>query len=115
MSFRRFLLKRTAIAAVLTLVAVSIIFATLRFLPGDPFSGLIASGALTTEQLERVRAMYGLDEPLHVQYLKYVRNLFTLQFGISLTQQRPGRRDTRSGAAEHAGVTPAGTCRDRPS
>jgi peptide/nickel transport system permease protein len=89
MSFRRFLLKRTVIAIALTFVAVSIIFATLRFLPGDPFSGLIASGALTPEQLERVRAMYGLDEPLHVQYLKYVRNLFTLQFGISLTQQRP--------------------------
>jgi len=89
MSFRRFLVKRTAIAVVLTLVAVSIIFATLRFLPGDPFSGLVASGALTPEQLEQVRELYGLDEPLYVQYLKYVRNLFTLQFGISLTQQRP--------------------------
>lgn len=89
MSFRRFLIKRTIIAAILTFVAVSIIFATLRFLPGDPFSGLIASGSLTPEQLERVRAMYGLDEPLHVQYVSYVRNLFTLQFGISLTQQRP--------------------------
>jgi peptide/nickel transport system permease protein len=33
--------------------------------------------------------MYGLDEPIHVQYLKYIQNLFTFQFGISLTQQRP--------------------------
>ncbi|RLM59320.1 ABC transporter permease [Halobellus sp. Atlit-31R] len=89
MSFRRFLLKRTAIAAVLTLVAVSVIFATLRFLPSDPFSGLVASGALTPEQVAELRAMYGLDEPIYVQYLKYVRNLFTLQFGVSLTQQRP--------------------------
>jgi len=89
MSFRRFLIKRTAIAMVLTFVAVSVIFATLRLLPGDPFSGLVASGALTPEQLERVRAMYGLDEPIYVQYAKYVRNLFTLQFGVSLTQQRP--------------------------
>ncbi|WP_435118642.1 ABC transporter permease [Halolamina sp. C58] len=89
MSFRRFLIKRTAIALVLTLVAVSVIFATLRFLPSDPFSGLVASGSLTPEQVAELRAMYGLDEPLYVQYLKYVRNLFTLQFGVSLTQQRP--------------------------
>ncbi|MGB9966347.1 ABC transporter permease [Halobacterium hubeiense] len=89
MSFRRFLIKRTVIAAILTLVAVSIIFATLRFLPSDPFSGLVASGSLTPEQVADLRAMYGLDEPIWVQYLKYIQNLFTLQFGLSLTQQRP--------------------------
>ncbi|CQH64141.1 ABC-type transport system permease protein (probable substrate dipeptide/oligopeptide) (plasmid) [Halobacterium hubeiense] len=89
MSFRRFLIKRTAIAAILTLVAVSIIFATLRFLPSDPFSGLVASGSLTPEQVAELRAMYGLDEPIWIQYLKYIQNLFTFQFGLSLTEQRP--------------------------
>jgi len=89
MSFRRFLIKRTLIAALLTLIAVSVIFATLRFLPSDPFSGLVASGALTPEEVDRIRAMYGLDEPIYVQYIKYIQNLFTFQFGISLTQQRP--------------------------
>jgi len=54
MSFRRFLIKRTIIAALLTLIAVSVIFATLRLLPADPFSGLVASGSLTTEELERI-------------------------------------------------------------
>jgi peptide/nickel transport system permease protein len=83
------LIKRTIIAALLTLIAVSIIFATLRLLPADPFSGLVASGSLTTEELERIRALYGLDEPIYVQYIKYVQNLFSFQFGISLTQQRP--------------------------
>jgi len=89
MTFRRFLIKRTAIAAILTLVAVSVIFATLRMLPSDPFSGLVASGALTPSQVEELRALYGLDEPIWVQYLKYIQNLFTFQFGLSLTQQRP--------------------------
>ena len=89
MSFRRFLIKRTVIAALLTLIAVSVIFATLRMLPADPFSGLVASGSLTPEEVEQIRALYGLDEPIHVQYFKYVQNLFTFQFGISLTQQRP--------------------------
>ena len=89
MSFQRFLIKRTVIAALLTLIAVSVIFATLRMLPADPFSSLVASGSLTPEELKQLRAMYGLDEPIYVQYFKYIQNLLTFQFGISLTQQRP--------------------------
>ena len=89
MSFRRFLIKRTLIAAILALIALSIIFATLRLLPSDPFSGLVASGSLTPEQVAQVRAMYGLDEPIFSQYIKYIQNLATFNFGISLTQQRP--------------------------
>ncbi|MFC5278943.1 ABC transporter permease [Halorubrum rubrum] len=89
MSFRRFLIKRTMIAALLTLIAVSIIFATLRLLPADPFSALVASGSLTPAEVEQIRAMYGLDDPIYVQYFRYIQNLFTFEFGISLTQQRP--------------------------
>jgi peptide/nickel transport system permease protein len=89
MSFRRFLIKRTVIAALLTLIAVSVIFATLRLLPADPFSGLVASGSLTPDEVDQMRALYGLDEPIYVQYYKYIQNLFSFQFGISLTQQRP--------------------------
>ena len=89
MSFRRFLIKRTIIAALLTLIAVSVIFATLRLLPADPFSGLVASGSLTPDEVDQMRALYGLDEPIYVQYYKYIQNLFSFQFGISLTQQRP--------------------------
>lgn len=89
MSFQRFLIKRTVIAALLTLIAVSVIFATLRMLPADPFSSLVASGSLTPEEVKQLRAMYGLDEPIYVQYFKYIQNLLTFQFGISLTQQRP--------------------------
>jgi len=83
------LLKRTLIAALLTLIAVSVIFATLRLLPADPFSGLVASGSLTPDEVDQMRALYGLDEPIYVQYYKYIQNLFSFQFGISLTQQRP--------------------------
>lgn len=89
MSFRRFLIKRITIAVVLTFVAVSVIFVALRMLPGDPFSSLIASGGLTTEQVDAIRAQYGLDEPLYVQYYKYVVNLLTFNFGYSLTNSQP--------------------------
>ncbi|WP_136589550.1 ABC transporter permease [Salinigranum halophilum] len=89
MSFRRFLVKRVAISIALTLVSVSIIFLALRLLPGDPFSSLIASGGLTQEQVQALRVQYGLDEPVYVQYVKYVQSLLTLNFGFSIAQSRP--------------------------
>lgn len=89
MSFRRFLVKRIAIAIVLTLVAVSVIFLALRLLPGDPFSSLVASGNLTREQVAAIRAQYGLDEPIYVQYFKYITSLLQLNFGYSIAQGRP--------------------------
>lgn len=89
MSFRRFLVKRVAISIVLALVAVSIIFLTMRLLPGDPFGSLVASGNLNQEQLEAVRAQYGLDEPLYVQYFNYITSVMTFNFGYSISQGRP--------------------------
>ncbi|WP_129113724.1 ABC transporter permease [Halegenticoccus tardaugens] len=87
--FRRFLLKRIAIAGVLTLVAVTIIFFVLRLLPGSPFESLITAGNLTEAQVDRIMALYGLDQPLWKQYVLYIRNLLTFQFGYSILQSRP--------------------------
>jgi peptide/nickel transport system permease protein len=87
--FRRFLVKRTAIAGVLTLVAISVIFVVLRLLPGSPFETLITTGNLTPEQVKIVMSKYGLNEPIWMQYLKYVRNLLTFQFGYSIRRSQP--------------------------
>ncbi|AEN07035.1 ABC transporter permease [Halolamina sp.] len=89
MTFRRFLIKRIVIAFLLAIVSASIIFVTLRMLPGTPFSSLVASGGLSVEQVEQIEAQYGLNEPIYVQYIKYLQSLLTLNFGYSLTQSRP--------------------------
>ena len=87
--FRRVFLKRIGIAAVLTLVAVTVIFVVLRMLPGSPFESLITTGNLNEAQAHRIMALYGLDKPLWQQYLFYLRNLLTFQFGYSILQSRP--------------------------
>jgi peptide/nickel transport system permease protein len=87
--FRRFLVKRTAIAGLLTLVAISVIFVVLRLLPGSPFETLITTGNLTPDQVKEIMAKYGLNEPIWMQYLKYVRNLLTFQFGYSIRRSQP--------------------------
>lgn len=86
---RRFLVKRTAIAGILTLVAISVIFVVLRLLPGSPFETLITTGNLTPEQATEIMAKYGLNDPIWMQYLKYVRNLLTFQFGYSIRRSQP--------------------------
>lgn len=87
--FQRFLAKRFAIAMVLTITAVSVIFFTLRTLPGSPFTQLIASGNLSDQQVQEIMALYGLNKPMWEQYLIYLKNLLTFQFGYSIRQSRP--------------------------
>jgi len=68
---------------VVTLVgALTIMFLILRLTPGDPVQ--IMLGDYRTPELEAVlRARYGLDQPLPVQYVIYVGNILTGQFGVS--------------------------------
>ncbi|WP_158059624.1 ABC transporter permease [Halorussus halophilus] len=87
-SFQRFLAKRVAIAMMLTFVAVSIIFVVLRMLPGSPFEALITAGNLTQDQVDQIMALYGLDKPLWQQYVIYLKNILTFQFGYSILQSR---------------------------
>lgn len=87
--FRRFLAKRIAIAAALTLVAVTVIFVVLRMLPGSPFEALVTAGNLTQEQVDQIMALYGLDKPIWHQYVIYLKNILTFQFGYSILRSQP--------------------------
>ncbi|MGD8485496.1 MAG: ABC transporter permease [Chloroflexota bacterium] len=84
----RFLLRRLASSAVV-LAGVSVItFALARLLPGDVAAVYLGPRA-TLEALERVREQLGLSEPLHVQYLVYMRDMLSGDWGTSLTTKQP--------------------------
>lgn len=74
---------RRVLQAVITLIgALTIMFLILRLTPGDPVQ--IMLGDYRTPELETtLRARYGLDQPLPVQYLTYVGNIVTGNFGVS--------------------------------
>jgi peptide/nickel transport system permease protein len=65
----------------------SLVFVALRVLPGDP-ARLVLGDAAGAADLARVRAALHLDEPLLVQYLRFLRGLSRLDLGDSL--RRPG-------------------------
>ncbi len=72
--------------SIIALVAVSMIVFCLGRLSGDPLDTLLDVDA-TAEDFARVRAYWGLDQPLYVQYLRYVGNIMTGRFGESIRFQ----------------------------
>ncbi|MGA4507958.1 ABC transporter permease [Propionibacteriaceae bacterium G1746] len=78
-----FILKRIA-AAIPTLLGVTIVlFIALRLLPGDPVSVILGSAPATPEVEAALRAQFGLDKPMWQQYVDYLGNALTLDFGTS--------------------------------
>jgi len=83
MRFLYYLLPRIAIAAV-TLVGVSaLVFAVMRFVPGG-FEDMVLGPLATPEQKAIMRARYGLDQPMVVQYVKWLGQALVGDFGLSL-------------------------------
>ncbi|MEV4898567.1 ABC transporter permease, partial [Nonomuraea sp. NPDC055795] len=87
---RRYLLRRLAESAVTFLLATVVVFAGVRALPGDPARALAGEDA-TPELLAAIREQYGLDQPLLVQYTRYVTTSLTGDLGTSLRTGLPVR------------------------
>jgi peptide/nickel transport system permease protein len=81
-------LKRLLQLAVTTLGVVTLVFFTLRLIPGDAASAM-AGETLSGEALERLREQMGLNQPLLVQYGHYLQNLLVLNFGETITTGLP--------------------------
>jgi peptide/nickel transport system permease protein len=72
-------------------LGISIVtFALIQSVPGSPVymrlrgaEGLMAGNAATEEIIQQTKALYGLDKPLHVQYVLWLGKLLTLDFGKS--------------------------------
>ncbi|MFN4131530.1 MAG: ABC transporter permease [Caldimicrobium sp.] len=86
-----FFLKRFLIL-LLTLWGITVItFAMLHLAPGGPLSPLTEfNPKITPEYREKLVKMYGLDKPLHIQYLQWLKGIIKLDFGRSFSlDQRP--------------------------
>lgn len=78
-----------------TVILISIIsFIIIQLPPGDFLTSYImtleSAGQLVDQALiDQLKAQYGLDQPIHVQYLKWVAGMFRGEFGQSLTWKTP--------------------------
>jgi peptide/nickel transport system permease protein len=85
-----YLLKRV-ISLPLTLLGVSIVtFLFVRLIPGDVITARLGtSTVLSPEQLGRMRAFFGLDQPIHLQYLSWLGSILRGDAGYSVRSGQP--------------------------
>ena len=67
--------------------ATFLIFAMVYLMPGDPVAALGGDKGLTEAAAARIREEYNLDKPFWLQYLLYLKGIFTLDFGQTFSQQ----------------------------
>ncbi len=85
----RFVARRLLQSALLVLAVMTASFFLIRAAPGGPETALLGNPRSTPEALERLRERFGLNDPLPVQYLKWLGNALVLDFGRSYQYQRP--------------------------
>src|ERR1700731_3101456 len=86
----RFVTRRL-VQAVPTFFGITLLsFIVLRLAPGDPVSLMVVGTQnLSPQDLATMRAAYGLDQPLPVQYLSWLGHLLQGDFGRSFQYKRP--------------------------
>lgn len=84
----RIVLLRLAQAFPLLFLISLLVFLIAKLVPGDPIANALA-GQLSAEAIEQIRHVYGLDKPAAVQYLLWLKNLFSGDWGTSLTLRAP--------------------------
>jgi hypothetical protein len=86
----QFILRRVLLMIPVLLGVSLVTFIIIRSIPGDPVQVLLGADRRTTpEQIEAIRAAYGLDQSLPLQYLKWLGHVLTGDLGDSLRTRRP--------------------------
>ncbi|KPK32425.1 MAG: peptide ABC transporter permease [Chlamydiae bacterium SM23_39] len=79
-----YLLKKLMIFLLSILFVITLTFILMKSIPGDPF---ISSQEIPKETLAALYKYYGLDKPLHLQYLKYIKGFLKADLGPSFIYQ----------------------------
>jgi peptide/nickel transport system permease protein len=82
-----YILRRLIQSVFVIILVTFLVFIVIRLLPGDPILIYLSQqevDTLNVEQLEKIRAEFGLDKPLPEQYFNWINNMFHGDLGISL-------------------------------
>ncbi|MDD6966143.1 MAG: ABC transporter permease [Firmicutes bacterium] len=88
-------LKRLLGALLTIYVVITVSFFMVRFMPGDPLQHLVGQEEYyylmenDPAELERLAEKYGLNDPVGVQYLRYLENVIHMDFGIAYSNKQP--------------------------
>ena len=94
----RFVVRRLLLLVPILLGLSILLFFWIRALPGGPAESLLGERA-TPEAVEEIERIYGLDQPIHEQYLKYLQKLLSGDLGTSSASRRGSRLPACCGCA----------------
>lgn len=83
-----FIVRRLLQLIPVLLGVILVVFLIMQLVPGDP-AVMLAGESATPEQVQELRVKLGLDQPLMVQYIKYVGNVLQGDLGTSIRSNRP--------------------------
>lgn len=78
------ILRRIIIMIPQVILLSILVFILAKLMPGDPFSGLIDPN-ISPVRIEELRQKLGLYDPWHIQYVRWVKNIFNGDLGLSYT------------------------------
>ena len=81
-----FLVRRLLLTIPVVWIVVTLVFALVHLVPGDPVAQMLGEGAAVTE-VERLRQELGLDRPILDQYVSYMSGIFRGDLGVSFRNQ----------------------------
>lgn len=84
-----FLARRLATAALVAFGVATITFLLIHLAPGSPLAGSGENPYVSAEAIEQMRRNFALDQPIHVQYVRYLTNLARGDWGMSFSMHRP--------------------------
>lgn len=87
----QYALRKTLLAIPTLLGVLTLTFIIMRVAPGDPLLTLLGDFAeyASEEQLAEIREQWGIDKPLVIQYVYYLRDILSWDFGFSFRQKAP--------------------------
>ncbi len=88
MELKKYISRRLVQITIIFFVILTVLFLLFRLAPGDPVSRMVDPD-MTPEDSQRLIVQLGLDKPLGVQYLIYMKNFFTGHFGYSFHYGEP--------------------------
>ena len=81
----KYIIKRISLGLITLLIVSIIIFSLIHFIPGDPIVSMYGE-YLSMEKIESIRASYGLDKPIIIQYINWINKFVHLDFGESIVR-----------------------------
>ncbi|MFX1235476.1 MAG: ABC transporter permease [Promethearchaeota archaeon] len=85
MSLIKYIIRRLLAMIPVLFGVLTLTFVLSRFMPGDPVLAYLPEGRVDPDQYRAVMRLLGLDQPIYIQYFRYLGDLFTGNWGISIS------------------------------